>query len=233
MKRLVKNSIYFVLIVVVVAIGAINYESPSDGGIDWGDFPVTIPEQWRGARSPQEQINLLADLMHVRYPDNITITGSWGVRPMSNTTYIDYDIHVNYKGAKETAELPELIELEKRVIGELAIASARMRLIETDIPGIGTNVLNEMAIKVSKAYVARRSLEEEPTMMYRDVPDLGNKMDKMAYMFERDGVRGLAKETNPLNWMVYAKPIPFGYKYPNEGMEDAEVPPDAESSEKP
>jgi len=71
MKRLLKNSIYFAIIAVILVAAARTYEgSPIIGGdeVVWGDCPVTTPVQWRKGTSPQEQFNYLADLMHVRLP---------------------------------------------------------------------------------------------------------------------------------------------------------------------
>jgi len=222
MKRLLKNSIYVAIIAVILVAAAYTYEdSPmGDEAIAWGDFPVTTPVQWRKGISPQEQINYLADLMHVRYPRNITITGKWNIRPMTGTDYIKYEISVNYASAKNPGEFADLKDLESKVIGELAIATARMRTIETEIPGIETNVLNEMAIFVATAYVARRSLEDEANAVFEDVPQLGDVMDKKVYVFERSGIVGLSKETNPLNWEIYQKPLVYDNMIPNVGIVD-------------
>ena len=236
MKRLLKNSIYFAIIAVILVAAARTYEgSPIIGGdeVVWGDFPVTTPVQWRKGTSPQEQINYLADLMHVRYPNNITITGMWGTRPLTGTDYIRYEISVNYEGSKNPGELADLKDLESKVIGELAIATARMRTIETEIPGIETNVLNEMAIFVAKAYVARRSLEGEANAIFESVPRLGDAMDKKVYVFGRGGIVGLSKETNPLNWEIYQKPLVYDNMIPNAGIKDIQPPPDAKPSKKP
>jgi len=232
MRRLLKNSIRFLIIVAILAVAIPKYEASStDGGVAWGDFPVTIPAQWRKGTSPQEQIDYLRDLMHVRYPNNITVTGFWDTRPLTHTDYIKYEIHVNYRGVKNPGELAELTDLENRVIGELAIATARMRTIETDMPGIETNVLNEMQIWVTKAYVARRSLDEEVNAIFEDVPRGQEGMVKTVYVFERAGIRGLFRETNPLNWKIYQKPIPYDNFIPNAGIRDDRPVPDDKPSE--
>ena len=157
----------------------------------------------------------------------------WGTRPLTGTDYIRYEISVNYEGSKNPGELADLKDLENKVIGELAIATARMRTIETEIPGIETNVLNEMAIFVAKAYVARRSLEDEANAIFESVPRLGDAMDKKVYVFGRGGIVGLSKETNPLNWEIYQKPLVYDNMIPNAGIKDIQPPPDAKPSKKP
>jgi hypothetical protein len=221
MKRMLKNSIYFAIIVGIISMSWLTYDggnafNDTASGDIWGDFPATIPAQWRMGTTPQQDINNIGDLMNVRYAKNATVAGTWSINPVSGTDYVRYEVHISYNSPKGLSDISASKDLENRIIGELAIATAKLRSMQTNIPGVDDIILNEMIIYVFEASVPRRDLEEDPNRYAESEPKIDPEMIKNVYHFDRDAVLRLSQEDNPLNWRIYERNQKFDTRIVNQ-----------------
>jgi hypothetical protein len=222
-KRLLKNSIYFAITAAIIFLASRVYDKSGDrvdSGCEQSIKNATFP-----GSNPQEKISYLADCINVVHGENLSVSGFYNRR----TNWIEYEVNLDFKRPDTPPEYTLLKEAEKRVIGELAVTTARLLVpdISGDYEGIG---IYGMKISVSKIHVSRRDADVKGELFFEDAPFLQHGRIGESYFFTRGDLEKLAKETNVLNWEIYQSPSLWTGNCPGVGTVEKPKPKPSDSA---
>lgn len=189
-------------------------------------FNVSIHELDLIGGSPQEKIARLASIIEGRYPE-AAIAGQYSVNEMTRTDFVQYDVILRFERPNDPMAYKQVTELKNRILGELSLGTAKLLSVETQIPSIDRNSLNDMAIIVTTIYVQgtdasnyEANPEGKAGEFFNPEPFLQQGAERMAYIFGKAQIRQLLEETDTLKWSKYAIPKPHVPAIPNTGPID-------------
>lgn len=191
---------------------------------DKQEFTRTIHEIELLGGNPQEKIARLSAIIEARYQET-AIAGQYGINPMSGTDYVEYEVTLQFLRPNDPIAYKEVTELKDRILGELSIGTVKLLSVETQIPTIGRNILNDMVITVTTIYTEPANLEKYEASpeskvggFFNPGPFLQQEAEKITYTFGELQMLKLLKETDTLKWSKYAIPKPHAPAIPNTGV---------------
>jgi len=226
MKRLLKLTIYFAVIVAIIFLVVPIYDTSESVDLD-----QNIEDTRLAGANPRDKMAQLVGVLHGMYPE-AAISGRYELRPRrgtnEQTNIVRYDVQLKFDRPNTVPEFNDFEDRRQRLIGELAISTVRLLSFNSLDPSIGENSLNEMHIFVYTTTFKELTTEDlhppNPNDRERQIGGFVNtelflqpSAEKVAYMFDSEDIKGLLKEKDVYKWSQYATPLPLIPSLPNTG----------------